>query len=647
MANFLIRPLIATVVLLSLVTPVFWMLVGQQSREHAHNEAYVEVKETFDANRNEEAGGGLEAPSQIAAADFTGRDGIGGKLSTEDQVQQKDSTADSQGEVARLPVAAEVTGRGALLFGGDSGLPNEERVKPERKEEQEPQALQEEHKRPEERHIQSVEVPDDPKAFKVDYLSKALRVQLEHANKLYEDSRERENKQLLKHMAIAIDKGQGIIDRLDKEGLWSGDELAIGAVKLLETINARAREWKSSYYVIKKLKFDLLKVKAKVVKVTRERNVFDLAAAKALPKSLHCLGMRLTMEHSNNPDVKEEQRRQVKEQQLAFEDPSLNHYAIFSDNVLAASVVVNSTVMNAKDSHRHVFHLVTDEMNKGAMEAWFALHPPGEAALEIQAVEDFTWLNASYAPVLAQLNSEHMKSYYFGIFSSDNSSSTPGDAKAEDIAGARQPKYRNPKYLSMLNHLRFYLPEVYPKLDKIVFLDDDVVVQKDLEPLFRLPLEGNVNAAVFTCKGEVHRLHRYLNFSNPFIRDNYNPQGCGWAYGMNVFDLTAWREKKLTEVYHNFQTRNADRSLWLLGTLPPGLMVFYNLTLSLDPQWHVLNLGFNENTPLPNIEQAAVIHWNGNQKPWTDMAIKQFKPFWTKYVASDNEVVQQCNINVH
>jgi alpha-1,4-galacturonosyltransferase len=31
-----------------------------------------------------------------------------------------------------------------------------------------------------------------------------------------------------------------------------------------------------------------------------------------------------------------------------LENPALYHYALFSDNVLAASVVVNSTIMNAK-----------------------------------------------------------------------------------------------------------------------------------------------------------------------------------------------------------------------------------------------------------------------------------------------------------
>jgi hypothetical protein len=31
-----------------------------------------------------------------------------------------------------------------------------------------------------------------------------------------------------------------------------------------------------------------------------------------------------------------------------LEDPRLHHYAIFSDNVLAAAVVVNSTLVHAK-----------------------------------------------------------------------------------------------------------------------------------------------------------------------------------------------------------------------------------------------------------------------------------------------------------
>jgi alpha-1,4-galacturonosyltransferase len=100
------------------------------------------------------------------------------------------------------------------------------------------------------------------------------------------------------------------------------------------------------------------------------------------------------------------------------------------------------------------------------MKMWFLANPPGAASIEVQNVDDFKWLNSSYCPVLHQLQSSAMKNFYF-----------KADSAMTLAAGTSNLKYRNPKYLSMLNHLRFYLPEVYPKLDKIVFLDDDIVIQ--------------------------------------------------------------------------------------------------------------------------------------------------------------------------
>ncbi|KAL5052758.1 hypothetical protein RYX36_033440 [Vicia faba] len=135
--------------------------------------------------------------------------------------------------------------------------------------------------------------------------------------------------------------------------------------------------------------------------------------AKTLPKGLHCLPLRLTNEYYNLNSSQQQFPNQEK-----LEDLGLYHYAIFSDNILATTVVVNSTAAHAK-AHRA---------------------------------------------------------------SSDSNL-----------------KFQNPKYLSMLNHLRFYLPEIFPNLKKVLFLDDDVIVQKDLTGLWSINLKGNVNGAVETC----------------------------------------------------------------------------------------------------------------------------------------------------
>lgn len=290
--------------------------------------------------------------------------------------------------------------------------------------------------------------------------------------------------------------------------------------------------------VVKKLRAMIHSTEEQLHVLKKQTLFLTQLTAKTLPKGLHCLPLRLTTEYYKLNSSQQQFPNQEK-----LEDPQLYHYAIFSDNILATAVVVNSTVLNAKDASKHVFHIVTDRLNYAAMRMWFLVNSPGKATIQVQNIEDFTWLNASYSPVLKQLASPAMIDYYF---------------KAHKATSDSNLKFRNPKYLSILNHLRFYLPEVFPKLNKVLFLDDDIVVQKDLTGLWSIDLKGNVNGAVETCGESFHRFDRYLNFSNPLIAKNFDPHACGWAYGMNVFDLVQWKRQKITEVYHNWQNLVSD-----------------------------------------------------------------------------------------
>ncbi|KAE8704024.1 RNA splicing protein mrs2 [Hibiscus syriacus] len=350
-----------------------------------------------------------------------------------------------------------------------------------------------------------------------------------------------------------------------------------------------------------------LRTRIKEVERTVEEAYLVQLAARTTPKGLHCLSMQLTAEYFS---LQPEERRFPNQKKL--NDPDLYLYAVFSDNVLACAVVINSTISSAKELEKIVFHVVTDYLNLPAISMWFLLNPPGKATIHIQSVESFDWLSTKYNSTLKE-----QKSY-------------------------------DPRFTSALNHLRFYLPDIFPALNKIVLFDHDVVVQRDLTEIWSVDMKGKVNAAVETClesEASFRTMHMLLNFSNPFLAKRFNANACTWAFGMNLFDLQEWRRKKLTMLYRSYLQLGLKRPLWKAGSLPLGWITFYNETVALERRWHALGLGYNSGLWRGDIEQAAVIHYDGVMKPWLEIGITKYKGYWSKHLQYNLPYLQKCNIH--
>ncbi|XP_045790991.1 probable galacturonosyltransferase 6 isoform X1 [Trifolium pratense] len=331
-------------------------------------------------------------------------------------------------------------------------------------------------------------------------------------------------------------------------------------------------------------------------------------AVRTAQKSFHCLSMRLTAEYFA---LRPEERKLPNENKIHH--PDLYHYAVFSDNVLACAVVVNSTVSTAKEPEKLVFHIVTDSLNLPAISMWFLINSPGNVTVHIQSIDNFEWL-----------------SKYNTFFKNGN-----GD----------------PRYTSELIYLLFYLPEIFPALNKIVVFDHDVVVQQDLGGLWNTNLKGNVIGAVGTCqegKAPFHRIDAFINFSDPLIGRSFDVNSCTWAFGVNLFDLQQWRTLNLTAVYHKYSQMGSKKPLWNwnVARMPLGWLTFYNKTELLDRRWHILGLGHNSGVDRNEIDQAAVIHYDGIRKPWLDIAMGRYRGYWTKFLDFDHPFLQQCNLQV-
>ncbi|KAI3835098.1 hypothetical protein MKX03_016784 [Papaver bracteatum] len=420
-------------------------------------------------------------------------------------------------------------------------------------------------------------------------------------------------------------------------------------LKLPKSFSALVSEMKNSQYDAKTFAIKLRAMMEKSDIEIRASKFAELMnkhfAASAIPKGLHCLSLRLTDEYSSNAHA----RKQLPSPELLplLYDNSFYHFVVSTDNILAASVVVTSMVQSFLRPDKIIFHVITDKKTYAGMHSWFALNPLSPAIVEVKGVHQFDWLTRENVPVLEAVENQHgIRNYYHGnhVVGANLSETTPRNF-------ASKLQARSPKYISLLNHLRIYLPELFPHLDKVVFLDDDVVVQRDLSPLWNIDLGGKVNGAVQTCEGDDEwvmskRFKNYFNFSHPLIADNLNPDDCAWAYGMNVFDLQAWRKTNIRETYHSWLKENlrSNLRLWKLGTLPPALIAFRDHVQPIDPTWHMLGLGYQSKTNIESVKKAAVIHYNGQCKPWLEIGFEHLRPFWTRYVNYSNDFVRNCHI---
>ncbi|KAJ0262298.1 galacturonosyltransferase 7 [Hirschfeldia incana] len=333
-------------------------------------------------------------------------------------------------------------------------------------------------------------------------------------------------------------------------------------------------------------------------------------AVHTMPKSLHCLSMRLTVEYFKSGSVDTEDSEK-------YLDPSLLHFVIISDNILASSVVINSTVLHAKESKNFVFHVLTNEQNYFAMKQWFIRNPCKQAAIQV-------------------LNIEKLE-----LDNSDVKLSLPAEFRVSFLSGDNLASQGNrTHYLSMFSESHYLLPKIFHKLKKVVVLDHDVVVQRDLSPLWEIDMEGQVNGAVKECSV---RLGQLKSLKGGIVDAN----ACLWMSGLNVIDLARWRELGVSETYQKFykQQMSGGGESKEAVALQASLLTFQDKVYALDDKWAVSGLGYDYYINTQTIKNAATLHYNGNMKPWLELGISQYKSFWRNHLNREDRFLSDCNVN--
>ncbi|TKY65615.1 galacturonosyltransferase 7 [Spatholobus suberectus] len=332
---------------------------------------------------------------------------------------------------------------------------------------------------------------------------------------------------------------------------------------------------------------------------------------QTMPKSLHCLSLKLTVEYFKSPHYEE------KADEEKFIDSSLHHYVIFSNNVLAASVVINSTVFHGKESSNLVFHVLTDGENYYAMKLWFLRNHYKEAAVQVLNVE---------------LDSQKENPLHLSL---------PEEFRVS-FNGYENPSTNQirTEYLSIFSDSHYLLPDLFSNLKKVVVLEDDVVIQQDLSALWNIDLGDKVNGAVQFCLVKLGQLKSYLG------EKGFSHNSCAWMSGLNIIDLVRWRELGLTQTYKKLmkeltmQEGSTEAIAWRAS-----LLAFENKVYPLNESWVVSGLGHDYTIYTQPIKSAPVLHYNGKMKPWLDLGIPQYKSYWKKFLNKEDQLLSECNVN--
>lgn len=169
------------------------------------------------------------------------------------------------------------------------------------------------------------------------------------------------------------------------------------------------------------------------------------------------------------------------------------------------------------------FHILTDAQNFYAMKHWFARNSYKSAAIHVINYE---------AIILERLPKYSIRQLYL-----------PEEFRVL-IRSTKQPTDNTRmEYLSLFSHSHFLIPEIFKYLNKVVLLDDDLVVQRDLSFLWNIDMGDKVNGAVEFCGLKLGQMRNVLG------KTAYDPKSCAWTSGVNLINLDKWREHNVTENY--------------------------------------------------------------------------------------------------
>ncbi len=180
-------------------------------------------------------------------------------------------------------------------------------------------------------------------------------------------------------------------------------------------------------------------------------------------------------------------------------------------------------------------------------------------------------------------------------------------------------------HISRAAYYRISLPDILPFLDKVLYLDCDIICRKDIDDVFGIPIENNVTGAVHDY-GE----YDYAHLGIPKKEFYFNS-------GVLLFNLSLWRSQGISNLIKNFITTKGQ------------IIILHDqdiLNAVLWDKWKDLGAEANAQSSvfvkkwvvwLPKkskelFARCTILHFSSSFKPWMYTCDHPYKKEYDRYL---------------
>lgn len=185
---------------------------------------------------------------------------------------------------------------------------------------------------------------------------------------------------------------------------------------------------------------------------------------------------------------------------------------------------------------------------------------------------------------------------------------------------------------------KFFMPDIFPELDKILYIDVDTIIQKDLLEIYNVNLGNKYIGVVYKCSPK-YIWKKILWHWYPKKKYSYN---CG----VILYNLKKWRKDNITQELIKAKNKDKIRKLMtqtafnsaLSGKKVYHLPPYYNyLTQWNDEMFKIYDFKHLYRPYMRKINsadelfrRAVIIHYADSHKPWRNKTAPH-RNEWFKY----------------